>query len=426
MAFSTKLPTNPLGAYWPYWAPVSRLVDLPTTYNVIFLFHATPVGGAPGTTGAVIHNRPAGTIGTNLNADIATCRARGQRIMLTVGGAGAQTTINTQARADAFIQSIKDINVTLGGSGTTAAFDGLDWNNFEGANIAGQATWMTYCSVQLKAFYGSDFLITAPPAAFSLSEGAQGGFDRTILATMYQAEALDWFCPQFYDGVNQESSITAALNFYNTSIIVNGSSVQIPRSRIGIGFGIQTPTWVNAGYWTIANAITAFNNQVSGGRAPKGGFNWAISLDPTGIFPSNMVSVFTNYTEALTPKFSLALSSNFANGASTTAQLTAPSGKTSGADFQTGLISETSNPLTAIDLASGKYTEVEWNIIATADSVTAQQYEFRVTSNGTALDTYTVTPKWTIGTPPTPPPAGAVGTSTGIGSLTGVSSITFA
>ncbi len=63
---------------------------------------------------------------------------------MTCGGQGAQITINSQTTADNFITSIKAENVLLGGSGTTAAFDGIDWNNFEGAQ-AGTAspTWMT-------------------------------------------------------------------------------------------------------------------------------------------------------------------------------------------------------------------------------------------------------------------------------------------
>lgn len=418
-----SLPTNPLGAYWPYWNPTARLVDLSTSYNVIFLFHATPVGGPPGTTGAVVYNRPSGTIGTNLNADITTCRARGQRIILTVGGMNAQITINTQARADAFIQSIKDTNVLLGGSGTTNVIDGLDWNNFEGAAITGQATWMTYASQQLKNYYGSDFLITAPPAAFDLNTNGQGGSDRLLLATMYAGGALDWFCPQFYDGLNQLTSVRNALDFYNTAVTVNGASVQIPRTMIGIGFGIQTPTWTDSGYWTIANAISAYNTMVSEGKTPKGGFNWAISLDPTGIFPANMSSVFTNNVEPLSPKFALSASTNFTNGAATTAQLTAPSGKTSGADFQAGTINETSNPTAALDLGSGKYTEIEWCIKATDDAVAAAQYEFRVTYDGVSLDTYSVTPKWTIGTPVAESPTGG-GATTGVSSITGITSIT--
>lgn len=90
-----------------------------------------------------------------------------------------------------------------------------------------------------------------------------------------------------------------------------------------------------------------------------------------------------------------------ASGAATTAQLTAPAGKSSGADFQAGRIQDDENPADALDLASGKYTELEWAIAAVGTQVAnAEVYEFRVVRSSTnlALDTYTLTPQWTITT----------------------------
>ncbi len=77
-----------------------------------------------------------------------------------------------------------------------------------------------------------------------------------------------------------------------------------------------------------------------------------------------------------------------------------PTGKTT-ADFQAGKLLESSSPMAAIDLTANKYTELEWVLTANSSAVTSTQYEFRVTKNGTALDTYSQTPKWTIGTTPT-------------------------
>jgi hypothetical protein len=306
------LPTKPVGAYWPnFGAATTRLVDYPNIvddgdegYNLLFLFSAYPAEGGGGSTGAVtyVQGSMPSTAWNNRVADIATCRARGQVIMLSVGGAGRQVYMTSKARADAFIASIKVINEQLGGSGTTPAFDGIDWNNFE---LGGSdPEWMCYASLKLKAYYGSGFLISAPPAAFSLSVGQQGGDDRELLATLhlggtqdgYSGTALDWFCPQFYDGLNQLTTVRNALNFYNTAISVPGStengtttqSVQIPRSKIGIGFGMQTPTWTNSGYWTVPNAITAYETMVSEGLTPRGGFNWAVQIDPTHVFPINL------------------------------------------------------------------------------------------------------------------------------------------
>jgi len=418
---SPNLPTNPCGLYWVWWNPFKRLKDFPTTYNVIFLFHAYPADGEPagGSTGAVVHRKPSGTIGTNLNVDIATCRARGQKIVLSVGGAGGQVYITSQVRADAFVTSIKAINVELGGSGTTMAFDGIDWNNFEGVSQGAQGAWMTYAGQQLKAFYGSSFMFTSPPAAFSYTVGGQAGSDRALLAELYQGGVLDWLCPQYYDpsNLNTLANTRTGSDWYNTAVTVNGQSVQIPRDYIGVGFACATVG--TSSRWSFTNAATAYNTLVSDGRTPKGGFNWANHEDTGDNFAALVGVEFDNNAAPATPAFALASSTQFADSDATTAQLTAPSGKTSGADFQAGEMCETSNPAPAINLGSGKYTEVEWCVQATSAAVDAEQYEFRVTYNGVSLDTYSVTPKWTIGTPPA-----TTRRTTSVASMTGISSIT--
>jgi len=298
-----SLPLRPCGLYWVYWFPQVRLVDLPITYNVIFLFHAVPVGGAPGSTGAVTLNKPAGAPGTNYNVDIQTCRSRGQRIIMTIGGAAAQLTLNTQARADAFIASVKSINEALkvgtslsGSAATTPAIDGIDWNNFEGANISGQATYMTYASQQLKAYYGSDFLITSPPAAFGPTQYVS---DRLLLATLYRSNALDWMCPQFYDpsNLNTTSNVRTFLDLYHTAVTVpadaflgtSSASVTIPRSVIGIGSSVKAGSSSNS-RWGTSEFVSCYNTMVSEGKTPRGAFNWADELNPTGptLFATNV------------------------------------------------------------------------------------------------------------------------------------------
>ena len=96
------------------------------------------------------------------------------------------------------------------------------------------------------------------------------------------------------------------------------------------------------------------------------------------------------------PRMVLAASTYItASGENTTAQLTYPSGK-SGL-FTAGRIQDDENPADTVDIASGYYTEMEWCIKATAEAVNAEVYEFRVTKAGVVLNTYTVTPQWTIG-----------------------------
>jgi hypothetical protein len=97
----------------------------------------------------------------------------------------------------------------------------------------------------------------------------------------------------------------------------------------------------------------------------------------------------------------ISASSNIAaSGENTTAQLTPPSGKST-SNFTVGRIQDDENPADAVDIANNYYTEMEWSLIATATAQYGDVYQFRVTANGALLDTYSVTPQWTILSSPT-------------------------
>lgn len=93
--------------------------------------------------------------------------------------------------------------------------------------------------------------------------------------------------------------------------------------------------------------------------------------------------------------FVYAASANIAaSGEATTAQLTAPTPKTT-ADFDAGRIQDDENPSDAIVIGSDEYTEVEDSIKATA-AARAKKYLIRWTDEGTPFDTYTNIPGVTI------------------------------
>lgn len=94
--------------------------------------------------------------------------------------------------------------------------------------------------------------------------------------------------------------------------------------------------------------------------------------------------------------FIVSASSNItSSGENTTAQLTAPSGKTT-SNFTAGRMQDDENPADSIDIEDSEYTELEWCIQATDAAVDETTYQFRITRSGTVLDTYTVYPEWTI------------------------------
>lgn len=101
-------------------------------------------------------------------------------------------------------------------------------------------------------------------------------------------------------------------------------------------------------------------------------------------------------TIALVPPSPILLMSASANitagGAqATTAQLTGPGGS-----FTAGVISDDTNPSGTVDIGSGNYTELEYSIQFSSAATYTDVYNFRITANGTALDTYSVTPNYTL------------------------------
>lgn len=84
-------------------------------------------------------------------------------------------------------------------------------------------------------------------------------------------------------------------------------------------------------------------------------------------------------------------------GAPTHPNMTPPSGKDAAA-FAPGRIQDRANPALPAGIPADDYTELEWALLITTAAKDGMQYEFRVTRAGVAFDTYSVTPKLTVGT----------------------------
>ena len=178
--------------------------------------------------------------------------------------------------------------------------------------------------------------------------------------------------------------------------------------------------WTNANLSSVterADGGSTANNGVGGG-AFTGGLATAGAVGTTTV-TSAAASLSRNYSAfvigvlpAAIPDIILSPSSNIAAGgtAATTAQLSAPTGKTT-ANFQAGKISDDTNPLPSLSLGADTYTELEWDLIATSSAATNDSFTFRVTAAGTALTTYSVTPAWTIGSAVAGPDATSASTT---------------
>ena len=187
------LPAKILGCYFTAWDTAYRITDVPTDFNVIYLFHCkpngTPVNGS--------HNN----VGNGsfmfeffnevTAAQVQTCRARGQKVILTVGGAGAGYAWDNRTKSTNFVASFKTIVDRLGG------VDGIDFNNYEGSivtasNLQAVSAEMVWIAQQLRAAYGANFAITSPA---SPNETTQ----QQMMVALKNAGMLTYAAPQYYD-----------------------------------------------------------------------------------------------------------------------------------------------------------------------------------------------------------------------------------
>ena len=252
-----------VGGYYPNWTPSPvRIRDVDTRYNLIYLFAATPVGGAPGTTGAVEWKLPGDGLGaaTNFNADVAFARmTQGRKIILSVGGAGNGMSFPTRTKSQAFVESVASLFGQLGG------FDGIDWDTFEGKQ-APDTNEMIWISLTLKGRY-SGFLITAPPAPWDKVGMA-------FCAQMASAGALDYCAPQYYDGPGLAAQSYVVGNIDQWATLLG-------EDKVVVGFGVANQT----NYMTIDQAVATWRAVHANHPNLRGVFDWQIHVDQSSGWP---------------------------------------------------------------------------------------------------------------------------------------------
>jgi len=257
------LPAKVVAGYYPDWPESAiRVRDVNANYNVIYLFAARPVGGAPGTTGAVAWSPPGNGRGaaTNFNADVQYARKeQGRKIILSIGGAGNGMTFPSRTKSQTFVESVVGLYDKFGG------FDGIDWNTFE-ADQAPDTAEMKWISLELKRRYPG-FLVTAPPAPWSAR-------DKAFCAEMVRDGAMDYVAPQYYDGPGLDQQSYIVKNVKEWIALVGAS-------KVVVGFGI----WDQPNYMSIGEAVPTWNELEAANPTIRGAFDWAIHLDESQGWP---------------------------------------------------------------------------------------------------------------------------------------------
>jgi chitinase len=211
----SAMPAKVLGCYYTSWdAGTFKITDIPAEFNVIYLFHCKPAGAAVnGTWNNVGDGSFMFEYGKDVTRDqVQACRARGQKVLLTVGGAGAGYAWDNRTKSTNFVSSFKALSDQFGG------VDGIDFNNYEAGivtadNFAAVSGEMVWIAQQLRAAYGDNFAVTSPPQP-------NDTLQQSLMANLKNAGMLTYCAPQFYDwnGFNAIGYIRNAIDTWAAQV----------------------------------------------------------------------------------------------------------------------------------------------------------------------------------------------------------------
>lgn len=253
------LPPKVAAVYWTRWNSGLRLTQVPTAYNVLILFAATR-GGNPGD---IVWGQ------NDIAADIRTCMGRGQKVVLSVGGAGEGISFSSRDVSQRLVNGVVRINGELGGSQQSPVLAGVDFNTFE-ANATPNTTEYLWMAKELKRIFGSDFAITSPPAPWNEA-------DKAFCKEMIAQGAMDYAGPQFYDGpgLSDPNYIISVTKAWITQVAGGDAS------KIIVGFGIADAP----NYSSVDQIKTAWNAIKQAFPTIRGVFLWQHATDSAKGWP---------------------------------------------------------------------------------------------------------------------------------------------
>jgi len=271
------LPSKVAGVYWTRWNSGIRLTQVPSSYNLLYLFAAAKSGSEGNVSWGM----------NDISADIKTCRARGQKIIMSCGGAGNGINFAGRTESTRFVDAIVRINGELGGTLTSPVLDGVDFNTFE-ADATPNATEYLWIAYELRRRFGSAFAITSPPAPWS-------DRDKQFCKAMINGGAMDYAAPQYYDGPGLSDPNYIVSNVKEWIRDVAGGDA----SKIVVGFGMENL----ANYSTIEQIKSAWNQIESAYPSIRGAFLWQhkTDADRNWAFANQVIPLIGTTTEPLPP-----------------------------------------------------------------------------------------------------------------------------
>ena len=246
---SSGLPAHVLMGYWQDFtngATPLTLANVPTSYNLV----AVAFGTATTTPGQVTFSLDS-TLASDLGGytqqqfidDIATLKARGQKVILSVGGANGAISVDDAASASAFASSVYSLIQQYG-------FNGVDIDLENGVN----PTYMASALEQLESDAGSSLIITLAPQTVDTQTTGDDYFQLaldiqpilTMMNTQYYNSGTMNGCDGNVYAEGTENFITAlACTELEGGLSPSQVGIGLPASTSAAGSGYVAPSVVD-------------------------------------------------------------------------------------------------------------------------------------------------------------------------------------
>ena len=246
-ATRSAVPAHAVTGYWQNFnngAAVQTLGDVQDQYDII----AVAFADATGTPGQVTFNLDSAGLGgysvDRFKADVAAKKATGKSVIISIGGELGTVSVNDQASAAAFADSVYALMKEYG-------FDGVDIDLENGLN----STYMSQALKSLAAKAGPGFVLTMAPQTIDMQSTA-GEYFKTALNVK---DILTTVNMQYYNsgtmlGCDGKVYAQGSVDFLTAlaCIQLEGGldpsqvGIGVPASARGAGSGYVAPSVVNA------------------------------------------------------------------------------------------------------------------------------------------------------------------------------------
>ena len=292
---NSKLPEHMVTGYWHNFLNGStalKLSDVPSYYDMIcvaFANSSTTAGKVTFELDKDLSTALGGYTKAQFIQDIKDAKAKGQHVIISVGGAEGTTYITNEESANQFATSLISIIEEYG-------FEGVDID-FEGSAVSG-TDYIAEALRTVHNHFGEDFIITMAPETYYFQDTNPNGTMATsaYYRLAYKIRDILTICyPQFYNsgamngynGFNAQVGTADFLTSLSTLLLENG----LRADQVALGLP-STPKAASSGYVStdvISKAVTSLVNGTSSGSftAPKayptfrGVMTWSINWDAT-------------------------------------------------------------------------------------------------------------------------------------------------